>query len=492
MCDYNQDMDIGFGDLDAAATLACAESEVPTRRRQGRDRLLLLQHWADLHAEDPQAAPGVVSVSKGGDRLVQLGGDGTPQASELCWAELAIALQAGVIAVRNQAGQALDLRHRLPQVWTAVQELRIEPWVAQKIATLTRALDRDQVRLVDTAVAAAVEESPGRLLAIAEAKTIEADLDGYRTRLAEDARRTGVWVSRPRPGELVEDQAEPGTRRMSAKLPAVDVVEAEANLEDVADALALHSNHHRPDDDPDGGGAGDAPTRDQLRAQAFALLVTDPHAAAALLDGLDTPPSAEEPAAVPRKKKPRPATLYLHLTDTVLRGDADGLARAEALGPMLLDQVADLVQHRQITLQPVIDLNTVHNVNSYEHPTPVKTRTRLRTVYDVFPHSTSRATTRLDHDHPTPYDPGGPPGQTGDHNDAPLTRYHHRAKTHAGHHGYQVDQLGLGAYRWITPHGLARLVTPRGTRTIQLIRARDGTPAGEIYPATDSRYRLRF
>lgn len=85
------------------------------------------------------------------------------------------------------------------------------------------------------------------------------------------------------------------------------------------------------------------------------------------------------------------------------------------------------------------------------------------------------------HDHATPYlpvDRGGPPGQTGDHNDAPLTRHHHRAKTHAG---FQVDQLALGAYRWITPHGLARLVTPAGTRPVGLLRQRDGTVVGETY-----------
>ena len=68
------------------------------------------------------------------------------------------------------------------------------------------------------------------------------------------------------------------------------------------------------------------------------------------------------------------------------------------------------------------------------------------------------------HDHPTPYVPparGGPPAQTGDHADAPLTRTHHRVKTHAP--GYDLRQLELGAYRWTTPHGLARVVTPSGT-----------------------------
>jgi len=474
-------MDQGLADLDATATLARAEGEVAVRRRQGVDRLLLLQHWADLHSEDPQAMPGAVPISRGGDRLVSLGGEGSPQAAELCWAELAIALQVGVISLRNQAGQALDLRHRLPLLWAAVQELRVEPWVAQKVAAMTRPLTRDQARIVDVAVTEAIDESPGRILAIAEAKTIEADLEGYRASLAEDGRKTGVWLSRPRPGDLVDDQGEPDTRRLTSKLSAADAIEGEAMVADLADVLAREGTNGAGGGDG-GADGGDAPTHDQLRAQAFALLITDPHAAANLLDGADAPPSPEdedrEPVPAPKKKR-RPATIFVNVTDAVLTGRVPGLARVEGMGPMLLEQVADLLRHREVTVQPVIDLNHTRSVNAYEHPTAVKQRTRLRTVYDVFPHSASRATTRLDHDHPVPYDPGGPPGQTGDHNDAPLTRYHHRAKTHDG---YAVRQLGLGAYRWTTPHGLARIVTPTGTRKIELIHARDGTIAGEIYP----------
>ena len=71
--------------------------------------------------------------------------------------------------------------------------------------------------------------------------------------------------------------------------------------------------------------------------------MTDPHAAATLLDGMDSAPSAEEPAPVPPKKKRRPAMINVHLTDQVLCGQVDGIARVEALGPMLLEQVADLV-----------------------------------------------------------------------------------------------------------------------------------------------------
>lgn len=472
-----------FGDLDARATLAAGEAEVAARRRQGVDRLRLLQHWADLHADDPQARPGAVPTSRGGDRLVTLGGDGTPRAAELCWAELAVALQVGVIALRNQAGQALDLRHRLPVLWALLCELRVEPWVAQKVATMTRHLTKERAAIVDVAVCEAVDESPGRILAIAEAKVIEADPDGHRTRLAEDAQKTGVWLSRPRPGELVDDQAEPATRRLSGKLSAADALEGNAMIDDVADALAVHGDRDRGADD-------EVLTRDQLRADAFALLVTDPHAAATLLDGVDAPPSSEDrpPEPAPRRKC-RKAVVYVHLADSVLSGAVDGIARVEGIGPMLLEQVADLVRRRDITVTPVIDLNAGHSVNAYEHPTKVKERTRLRTVHDVFPHSASRATTRLDHDHASPYDPGGPPGQTGDHNDAPLTRLHHRTKTHLG---YQVDQLGLGVYRWTTPHGLARLVTPRGTRQVELLRARDGTIRGEIYRNPRVELRLRM
>ena len=155
---------------------------------------------------------------------------------------------------------------------------------------------------------------------------------------------------------------------------------------------------------------------------------------------------------------------------------------------MLLEQLGELLEGRELLLQPVIDLATITSVNAYEHPTVVKKRTVLRTLGDVFPHSTSRGVARLDHDHAVPWDPDGPPGQTGDLNDAPLTRTHHRAKTHLK---YEVRQLGLGAYRWVTPHGLARVVTPVGTKKVDLIRGDSGHVIGEIYPGPRIEYHRR-
>ena len=67
-----------------------------------------------------------------------------------------------------------------------------------------------------------------------------------------------MWLSRPHPGDLVDNQAEPGTRRLSSKLPAADAVEANEMIDDVADALAIHVEDR----------AEDAPTREELRVQA--------------------------------------------------------------------------------------------------------------------------------------------------------------------------------------------------------------------------------
>ncbi|HRK46107.1 MAG TPA: hypothetical protein PK324_10815, partial [Nocardioides sp.] len=157
----------------------------------------------------------------------------------------------------------------------------------------------------------------------------------------------------------------------------------------------------------------------------------------------------------------RNAVVYVHLHQAALEG-ADAVARVEGLGPLLLDELTGLLGHARVTLAPVIDLAEQSSVNGYEHPQKVRERTLLRTVGDVFPHA-STISRNNDLDHPDPYTPNGPPGQTGDHNAAPLGRRHHRTKTHLG---YQCRQLGPGRYLWRTPHGLYRLIDASGTHRL--------------------------
>jgi hypothetical protein len=416
-------------DLDATATLAALGSALARRRSAEVDDLVLMCHWADLHAADPRKAPGGARAWCGEDRLVQVGGDGTPLVQELCLPELAIAREVHTLRVRSALADALDLRHRLPRTWEVLLSGECEAWVARKVASLRRRLDQFQVRLVDDAVADAIAgESPARVLELAQAKVIEADPRAYAERLKAELRRRYVGCSR------IDEH---GLRNVIARVEAGPAAFVDDLVDRVADALGKHRDliSHLP------AHAG----RDELRAEAFGWLA-HPEKVIELLEGV----------TISGRSRHR-AVVHVHLSEAALH--RWGVARVEELGPLLLEQVSRLLAHTHVDLKPVIDLADTVRVNAYEHPEAVKERVHLRTLGEVFPHA-SPVSRRIDMDHPVEYVRGGPDGQTGDDNAAPLGRTHHRAKTHLG---YQVRQLGPDDYVWRTPHGLYRRVDATGT-----------------------------
>src|SRR3954466_4149781 len=96
-------------DLDAAATLAAAEAALMERRAAEVKDLLLALRWADLHSSDPQAEPGAIPVRYGGDRLVEIGGEGTPPVRDLCVHELSLPRPSPALPPRlPPPGGALD------------------------------------------------------------------------------------------------------------------------------------------------------------------------------------------------------------------------------------------------------------------------------------------------------------------------------------------------------------------------------------------------
>ena len=214
----------------------------------------------------------------------------------------------------------------------------------------------------------------------------------------------------------------------------------DALLERIADLIA--PDH--PDDT----------TRDELRSIGFGWLAR-PEELLALLQGRRG--EQAEPARHGRK-----AVLHVHLHEAALSGLTTGVARVEGLGPMALAQLRELLGHAHVTVKPVKDLADRVRLSCYEHPTDLKERVRLITGGDRFPYSGSEGL-GADFDHPDPFQPDGPPGQTGTHNSAPLGRRHHRWKTHAG---YTNRQCGDGRYVWRTRHGRYFLVDHRGTRPL--------------------------
>ena len=448
--------------LDAAGLLAVASGAVRARRLAEVRELQVLAAWADLHSGEP---------TDRWDRLVQVGGDGTPPVLELCLGEIALARGVGVMATQKAIAETLDLVYRLPRTWAVCESGEVDLYVARRVAKLSRHLPADRVGVVDRAVARVIgRESAGRVLAVAEAKIIEADPALHDERVEAERRRR--YVSSSRTDEF-------GLRTVIARVEAGDAVWVEATVTRVAEILTPRY--------PDA-------TADEVRSIAFGWLARPAELLRLLLEHRDPQEQLElEPSratAFPadlldalREVDLSPlapkAVLYVHLHEAALHGG--GVARVEGLGPVTLTGLQSLLARTHLTVKPVLDLSDRVRTTAYEHPESLKERVHLTTGGDYWPYATSTAR-NVDYDHPIAYDDTGPPGQTGTHNSGPLGRQHHRYKTHAG---YRARQCGQGRYVWLTPHGLGFIVDHRGTRRISRKHARmilDAPPGVDIYP----------
>ncbi len=442
-------------DLDAAALLAAASDAVRDRRLAEVRDLELLAQWAAVHSADPTEGLDGRRARVVGDVLVGLGGEGTPKVQDFCLGEIAIARGTGVTATSNALADVLDLQHRLPLTWAVACSGEAEVFIARRVARLSRHLPSGRVGVVDAAVARIIgHEAGGRVLAVAEAKIIEADPTLHDERVeAERARR---YVGLGRTDEF-------GLRTVIARIEAGDAVWIDATVRRVAEIIAPAHPHA---------------SADELRAIAFGHLARPAELLQLLLehseptlneddvpsrstafpaDLLDALRAADLSALAPK------AVLYVHLHEAAL-GGSNAVARVEGLGPVPLSALCSLLGRTRLTVRPVRDLSSRVRSTTYEHPESLKEQTYLRTGGDYWPYATSTSR-RVDYDHPTAYDDTGPPEarQTGSHNSGPLGRRHHRWKTHAG---FRSRQCGDGRYVWLTPHGLAFLVDHLGTRRI--------------------------
>jgi hypothetical protein len=464
-----------LGELSPGALLDLARDGVVRRRAVEVEELRVVQAWADAHSADPRRDPDTRRRVWAEDRLVRPGGEGTPGVREFSIPELALAREQSVAACERDLGDVLDLAHRLPRVWELTRRLECPVWLARKVARLSRRLPADRVGIVDAAVAEALPgQAPGRVLAICEAKVVQADPAAHAEQVAAQRRRRYVGLSRT---------DEFGLRHLIARVAAGDAVWIDATLDRVADLIG-----------PDHPGAG----REELRAIAMGWLARPAELLQLLLTAQGDSPELSRATAFPadllatlataKPERLRPRIdLYVHLSDLALAGLAAPVARVEGLGPLLADST--LFTGCQVRVTPVIDLNDRIDLNCYEHPTTLARRIRLTTPGDYFPYAVavpglSQLAGRADLDHPTPYQPDAPPGrtgQTGTHNCGPLGRRHHRWKTHAG---YTSRQAGPSRYLWRTPQQQYFLVDHHGTHHLdpeQGATMFDAPPGLELY-----------
>ncbi len=129
--------DTDLSALDELATLAAAE-QARTVVEQGEVRLLqTAAHWADLHSELARATSPLLP---GSEQLVRFGGAGTPGVAEFAPAELGVVLATSTTGAERLVADALDLRHRLPQLWARICAGEVKPWIGRKTADTTRHL----------------------------------------------------------------------------------------------------------------------------------------------------------------------------------------------------------------------------------------------------------------------------------------------------------------------------------------------------------------
>lgn len=221
---------------------------------------LAAAHYADLCNGDALPDRGTGSVLPGTERSVQLGGEGTPRVAEFAAAAFGARLRMGTVGGTTMIADALDARHRLPQMYARVRarEARV-PWV-RHVARKTRELSLEAARRVDEAMAESVDGRVpwSRFCAALEGQIVAADPEAAARR--EEDRRREVFAKSTR-------FSEHGTKGFYLRGPVALVVRFDATVAFMAEALKA---------------LGDTDDEDQRRVKAC-LVLANPMQAVELL-----------------------------------------------------------------------------------------------------------------------------------------------------------------------------------------------------------------
>jgi len=361
------------------------------------------------------------------ERLIFHGADGTPGVAEYLSLEVSALLAISPGSGACLIGQVLNCVYRHPVLWDAVRVGAVRWYRASEIISEVNAAGLCQAAAlgVDAQITPRLASlSRGRALRLLRGLIALAD--------PEEARERELKARTHRHVTLWDPSLESGPcRNLTGRLDVTDAVALDATLNQLATVLAAD---------------GDLDTLDQRRASALGILA-DPARAFQLLNGQDAPSQQK-------------ATLIVHLSQEAISSD---LAMGRVEGEMALsrDTWVELLGNTRVTVRPVLDLNAITPVGSYEIPERIRDAVHWRSPVDMFPYGT-QPSRRCDLDHTDPYDhsPTGPPGQTRVDNLAPLSRRPHRAKTARA---WQLTQYEGGWLEWVSPAGYRYATGPYGT-----------------------------
>ncbi len=144
-------------DLSATDLLALARDRKAAEDQAAAELLEVAARWADLHPPESIHSAAAFSVP-GCEHDEPIAGEGCPLVAEFCVAELGTVLGISTTAAKKLIGHALELRHRLPRLWSQIHSGALPAWRARLVAEVTihtsPALTVEAARWVDAQVAA--------------------------------------------------------------------------------------------------------------------------------------------------------------------------------------------------------------------------------------------------------------------------------------------------------------------------------------------------
>ena len=428
--------------------------------------------WAAMHSVDSLAE--AATVWDHGETGMPVAGPGAPLVAEFSVTEFAAAIGLPTEAGKAYLGEAVELRYRLPRVWTRVVKGDLPAWRARRIARQTLLLSPEAAAHVDRHVAHVahkirpaqvdrlVEEAIGRFM------PEEAD---RRRRQAADGRNFTIDTNQP---------SLTGTSAVYGELDLADALDLDAAVDRRRPGAEGPRLHRHPGRAPRHRRRGPRPPPAHPRPQPHPR----PHPGRPQrrpATGRRRRPSAGRPHG--RHEEGPEAASGGALRAPLRRRRHPGrpvggeFGRVEnTRGPVHAEQIRQWCGNpdADITVQPVLDLNEHIDVEAYEIRGRLREQTILTHPTCVFPWCTRPARALEPDEHDADCD-HRVPHATVKHscscNAAPLCRRHHRAKTH-GRWTYKA--LERGTYVWTSPHGYQYLRDHHGT--LDVSRDRHPTP----------------
>ncbi len=426
----------------------------------------------DIEIDDDLIDELLVSTIRGG-------GEGTPEVHEFVHLELCGLLGVSARHARSRIFDVLNLVYRHPTLWAAVQGLGLEMYRAGMAASRCCLLSRADADLVGRQWFHQQEGLGWRAaMDLVDRLVIEAD-PALAKKKQDQAAATREVVLRGHSEGVVD---------VTARMDALDALYLDATVDQLADILrtdetnavctkqvlrakalgilatpalalglqqqALNPASRQPAllSDPSQGpepedihGAGPPVVRRPLLDPESGRVNRDPHQCIGHACGRVT--------VAPAKLQPK-SKVYVHVNDEDL-SRLGGAAFIEKVGWISSLTLKNLLGGKNVTIQPVIDLNTIPSELKYRPSARMREAIQLVFPTEAFPysHTPSRG---LELDHTVAYRKSCSDPQTGVGLMAPLHHKVHHAKTVAAWH---AQQRIPGEIVWRSPLGFQYTVT---------------------------------